>query len=125
MGKPVLMHRQTSYIATNVGDEGGFAPNISTIYEGLDILVEATRIAGYEGKIAFAVDAAASGKRTQVIFVEFYDTNSGNYNLGFKTDTPQWVTPVQLLEMYLDIAKKYPSTAYVGHIYSCLHRGSV
>ncbi len=58
--------------STNVGDEGGFAPNLKSNKEALDILMEAIRKAGYEpGEDVFlALDAASS---------EFYDREKGVY----------------------------------------------
>lgn len=49
-------------LATNVGDEGGFAPNLVENRQALEILVEATGAAGYEvgNQVAFALDVAAS-----------------------------------------------------------------
>jgi enolase len=47
--------------STNVGDEGGFAPNIGDAYEGLELLVQAIAKSGYEGKVKVAMDVAASG----------------------------------------------------------------
>jgi len=49
-------------LSTNVGDEGGFAPNLGANRDALEILMEATESAGYEpGKqVAFALDVAAS-----------------------------------------------------------------
>ena len=46
--------------ATNVGDEGGFAPNIKSNVEGLDILSEAIEKAGYSKEVRIAMDCAAS-----------------------------------------------------------------
>jgi enolase len=46
--------------ATNVGDEGGFAPNVSGATESLDLLVEAIEKAGLTGKISIALDVASS-----------------------------------------------------------------
>jgi len=40
--------------ACNVGDEGGFAPSIQSNYEGVDLLMEAIKISGYEGRCASA-----------------------------------------------------------------------
>lgn len=60
--------------AINVGDEGGFAPNIGTIYEGLDLLMDGIDKAGYAGQVKIALDAAAS---------EFL-TADGLYDLNFK-----------------------------------------
>ena len=49
-------------LATAVGDEGGFAPNLASNREALDLLVEGIRLAGYEPgrQIALALDVAAS-----------------------------------------------------------------
>lgn len=41
--------------ATNVGDEGGFAPNVQSADEALDLLVEAIEKAGYTGKVKIAM----------------------------------------------------------------------
>jgi enolase len=46
--------------ACNVGDEGGFAPNIQTSEEGLELLKAAIDKAGYTGKLFIGMDAAAS-----------------------------------------------------------------
>lgn len=46
--------------ACNVGDEGGFAPNILENDEGLDLLKTAIEKAGYTGKIQIGMDVAAS-----------------------------------------------------------------
>ena len=59
--------------ATNVGDEGGFAPNISKGEDALDLIMEAINSAGYSGQIGIAMDPAAS---------EFYDAEKKVYNLG-------------------------------------------
>ncbi|KAF8963879.1 enolase [Flammula alnicola] len=86
--------------ATNVGDEGGFAPNISTAEEALDLLVLAINQAGYEGKIKIALDAAAS---------EFF--KDGKYDLDFKNPKPdpkKLLSGAQLAALYLDLLKKYP-----------------
>jgi enolase len=42
--------------ATNVGDEGGFAPNVQGAEESLEILTEAIKKAGYEGQVKIALD---------------------------------------------------------------------
>lgn len=62
-----------SFSACNVGDEGGFAPNILDNMEGLDLLVQAIETAGYTGKIKIGMDVAAS---------EF--CKEGKYDLDFK-----------------------------------------
>ncbi|KAG1051017.1 hypothetical protein G6F42_028984 [Rhizopus arrhizus] len=69
--------------ATNVGDEGGFAPNIQKNEEGLELLVQAIEKAGYTGKVKIGMDCAAS---------EFY--KDGKYDLDFKnpdSDKSKWI----------------------------------
>jgi enolase len=80
---------------TALGDEGGFAPNISTPYEALDLLTEAVKNSGYEGKFAFALDAAAS---------DFYNSESKTYEIekGKKIDYKS------LTNYYNDLISKYP-----------------
>ncbi|KAJ0088756.1 hypothetical protein Patl1_32358 [Pistacia atlantica] len=62
--------------ATNVGDEGGFAPNIQENKEGLELLKTAIAKAGYTGKVVIGMDVAAS---------EFYGSDK-TYDLNFKED---------------------------------------
>lgn len=59
--------------ATNVGDEGGFAPSIQDPNEALQLLEDAIKKAGHTGKVDIGMDVAAS---------EFFD--SGKYDLDFK-----------------------------------------
>jgi enolase len=84
-------------LVTSVGDEGGFAPNLKTNDEAVDVIVEAIEAAGYKpGKdIAIALDPAAS---------EFYD--DGKYVMK-KSDGSR-KTPVQMVELYGEWVKKYP-----------------
>jgi enolase len=84
-------------LVTAVGDEGGFAPNLKTNDEAVDVIVEAIKAAGYKpGKdIAIAIDPAAS---------EFYD--NGNY--VFKKSDGSRKTPAQMVELYAEWMKKYP-----------------
>lgn len=63
--------------ACNVGDEGGFAPNIQDAIQGLELLKTAIAKAGYVDKVQIGVDAAAS---------EFFQ--NGKYNLDFKSKSP-------------------------------------
>jgi enolase len=84
-------------LVTAVGDEGGFAPNLKTNDEAVEVIVEAIKTAGYKpGKdIAIALDPAAS---------EFYD--NGNY--VFKKSGGSRKTPAQMVELYGEWVKKYP-----------------
>lgn len=89
-----------SIAAVNVGDEGGFAPNVSGAEESLELLSEAIKKAGYEGKIKIALDVASS---------EFY--KDGKYDLDFKnpnSDPSKWITGVELADLYLGYIKQYP-----------------
>jgi len=85
--------------ATNVGDEGGFAPNVKSAEEALDILTEAINKAGYSGKISICMDVASS---------EFY--KDGKYDLDFKnpeSDKSKWITGKELADVYIGMIKKY------------------
>jgi enolase len=53
--------------ATNVGDEGGFAPSIQDNREGLELLRTAIDKAGYTGKVVIGMDVAASGTTTPTL----------------------------------------------------------
>ncbi|XP_077167455.1 alpha-enolase isoform X2 [Paroedura picta] len=85
--------------ATNVGDEGGFAPNILENKEALELLKTAISKAGYTDKIVLGMDVAAS---------EFY--RDGKYDLDFKSpdDPSRYITPEQLADVYKGFVKSYP-----------------
>eukprot|EP00898_Chlorokybus_atmophyticus_P001570 jgi/Chlat1/2413/Chrsp17S02823 len=86
--------------AVNVGDEGGFAPNISGAEEGLDLLLSSIEAAGYTGKVKIGMDCAAS---------EFY--RDGKYDLDFKNPdatNKQLLTPDEFIETYKGYCSKYP-----------------
>lgn len=88
--------------ATNVGDEGGFAPNIQDNREGLELLKLAIEQAGYTGKVKIAMDVAAS---------EFYKEADKKYDLDFKnpqSDKSKWLSGDQLAELYRQFVKDYP-----------------
>ncbi|KAL6762020.1 enolase [Haematococcus lacustris] len=87
--------------ATNVGDEGGFAPNIASNEEGLHLVNDAIEKAGYTGKVKIGMDVASS---------EFF-TEDKMYDLNFKTvpnDGSQKKTAAQMLDMYREFCTKYP-----------------
>lgn len=60
------------FLATNVGDEGGFAPNINSIYECLELIMEAISQAGHSGLVKIGLDVAASGIEMAVFFTSFF-----------------------------------------------------
>ncbi|EQC41869.1 enolase [Saprolegnia diclina VS20] len=86
--------------ATNVGDEGGFAPNIQSNREGVELLMSAIEKAGYSGKIEIGMDVASS---------EFY-TADGRYDLNFKnkSSTDEPLTGAALGQLYKDLAREFP-----------------
>jgi enolase len=88
--------------ACNVGDEGGFAPNILENKEGLDLLVTAIEQAGYTGKVKIGMDVAAS---------EFWLDEKKVYDLDFKTDNndgSQCKSGEELLGLYKEFCEGYP-----------------
>ena len=83
-------------LATGVGDEGGFAPNLSSNTEGFELIIEAIRKAGYTPGIDvnLAIDVAAS---------EFYQ--DGKYVLKGENRT---LNTEELIEFYEELINKYP-----------------
>ncbi len=84
---------------TSVGDEGGFAPNLRSNEEALELIVEAIEKAGYKpgSQIAIALDVASS---------EMYKAESGLY-LFFKSDKSQ-KTSDEMIDIYENLVNKYP-----------------
>lgn len=93
--KAVLKARGMS---TNVGDEGGFAPNLGSNEEALEVVMEAITKAGFTpGKDIFiALDAAAS---------EFYDEASKKYNFA---STGESRTSEEMVAFWADWCNRYP-----------------
>ncbi|XP_051900500.1 beta-enolase [Pristis pectinata] len=85
--------------ATNVGDEGGFAPNILENNEALELLKSAIEKAGYSDKIVIGMDVAAS---------EFH--RKGQYDLDFKSpdDPSRYISGDKLGELYKSFIQNYP-----------------
>lgn len=86
-------------MSTNVGDEGGFAPNLKSNEEGIQIVIEAIQKAGYSpGKDVFiAMDAATT---------EFYDEKTNMY--VFKKSTGDKLTSSQMVSFWKEWCDKYP-----------------
>ena len=78
--------------ATNVGDEGGYAPTIGTTREALDAMMDAITKAGYKGKIKLGMDAASS---------EFF--KNGKYHIDGKA-----LARKELVDYYKALIKDYP-----------------
>ncbi|MGO1922671.1 MAG: phosphopyruvate hydratase [Jeotgalicoccus sp.] len=84
--------------STAVGDEGGFAPNLKSNEEALEVIGEAVAAAGYElgSDIVLAMDAASS---------EFFNRETGNYELKGEGKT---YSSEELVEWYGELVDKYP-----------------
>lgn len=85
-------------LSTNVGDEGGFAPDLASNEDALKLVMQAIEQAGYEpGKdIVLALDCAST---------EFYDAKKGRYTLESTGDS---LTSDEMVAMWTDWTKRYP-----------------
>src|SRR5690606_33761940 len=85
--------------STNVGDEGGFAPNIGSNEEAVETVLQAIETAGFKPgeDVYIAMDAAAS---------ELYDKKTGLYTFH-KSDNTQMATE-ELVNYWVEWTKKYP-----------------
>ncbi len=96
-------------LSTAVGDEGGFAPNLKSNEEAIELLIEAVGKAGYkigqstasgglgDGHVMIALDPASS---------EFYDTEKGKYI--FKKSSGQELSSEEMASYWEEWTKKYP-----------------
>ncbi len=93
--KKVLKEKK---LATGVGDEGGFAPDLDSNTEGFELIMEAIQRAGYEpGKdVCIAIDVAAS---------EFYEKETNTYHLVGEN---RKLTTDELIDFYQELVEKYP-----------------
>ena len=84
---------------TAVGDEGGFAPNLKSNAEALDVIMEAIEKAGYKpgDEVMLALDPAAS---------EFYDKKKGIYNMAAEAKPEK--SSDDMIAFYEEIVAKYP-----------------
>ncbi len=90
---------QAKGLSTNVGDEGGFAPNIKSNEEAIEVVLKAIEQAGFKpGKDIFiALDPAAS---------EFYDSKTKLYH--FKKSNGKKLKPLEMAAYWTAWTKKYP-----------------
>jgi enolase len=86
-------------LSTNVGDEGGFAPNIKSNEEAIEIVLKAIEKAGFKpgSDVMIALDPAAS---------EFYDSKTKLYT--FKKSSGKKLKPLEMAEYWTNWTKKYP-----------------
>jgi enolase len=103
MGTEVFHHLKAVLkdlkMSTNVGDEGGFAPNFINNEDAIKAVMQAIDKAGYKAgeDIFIAMDAAAS---------EFYNADEKMYH--FKKSTGDKLTSNQMVDFWADWCKKYP-----------------
>lgn len=103
MGTEVFHHLKAVLkkkgMSTNVGDEGGFAPNLESNEEAIKVVLQAIETAGYRPgeDIYIAMDAASS---------EFYDAKSGQY--VFKKSTGDKLSSSDMVSFWADWTRKYP-----------------
>ncbi|MES2567525.1 MAG: phosphopyruvate hydratase [Bacteroidota bacterium] len=103
MGTEIFHHLKSVLksqgLATNVGDEGGFAPNFKNNEEAIISVMQAIEKAGYKAgeDVFIAMDAASS---------EFYNTDEKMYH--FKKSTGDKLTSSQMVDFWADWRKKYP-----------------
>jgi len=86
-------------LSTNVGDEGGFAPNIKSNEEAIEIVISAIEAAGYKPgeDIYIAMDAATT---------EFYDEKTGLYT--FKKSSGKQMSSAEMVAYWTEWVSKYP-----------------
>jgi len=102
MGAEVFGHLKKVLSAkgynTAVGDEGGFAPDLKSNEEALEVIMEAIDKSGYEAgtHIMIALDPASS---------EFYDPDSRTYHLAAEN---RKLTSEELIDYYADLCDRYP-----------------
>jgi len=87
-----ILKKKYGKSAINLGDEGGFAPNINKTKQALDLIMQASELVGYSEKIRIGIDCAAN---------QFY--KNGIYEIEEEEKTS-----LELLEFYKDIANQYP-----------------
>lgn len=85
-------------MSTNVGDEGGFAPNLGSNEQAIEVVIQAVEKAGFSlGKDMYiAIDAAAS---------EFFNADKGLYYFESTGDT---MSPVEMVDYWKSWVNKYP-----------------
>ncbi len=103
MGTEIFHHLKavlkSQKLSTNVGDEGGFAPDLKNNEDAIKLVIQAIEKAGYKPgvDVYIAMDAAAS---------EFYNAEEKMYH--FKKSTGDKLTVDQMVSYWADWCKKYP-----------------
>ena len=86
-------------MSTNVGDEGGFAPNLGSNEEAIEVVLQAIEKAGYKpgADICIALDPASS---------EYYIPEENKYH--FKKSSGEKLTPAEMVDFWKEWVNKYP-----------------
>ena len=93
-------------LSTAVGDEGGFAPNLDSVEDAIEVIITSIEAAGYKpglknngGEVSLALDVASS---------EFYHDNQYIFAKSAKGDTPEKKSSDQMAGYLEDLINKYP-----------------
>ena len=83
---------------TNVGDEGGFAPDLKSNSEAIELLMEAVEKTGYKNgtEVAIALDVASS---------EIFNSETNKYELASEN---RYLTSEEMIEYYVNLCNQYP-----------------
>ena len=83
---------------TNVGDEGGFAPDLKSNTEAIELLMEAVEKTGYKNgtEVAIALDVASS---------EIFNSKTNKYELASEN---KYLTSEEMIEYYVNLCNQYP-----------------
>jgi len=83
---------------TNVGDEGGFAPDLKSNTEAIELLMEAVEKTGYKNgaEVAIALDVASS---------EIFNSETNKYELASEN---RYLTSEEMIEYYVNLCNQYP-----------------
>ena len=87
-----------SGLNTNVGDEGGFAPDLKSNTEAIELLMEAVEKTGYKNgtEVAIALDVASS---------EIFNSETNKYELASEN---RYLTSEEMIEYYVSLCNQYP-----------------
>jgi len=87
-----------SGLNTNVGDEGGFAPDLKSNTEAIELLMEAVEKTGYKNgtEVAIALDVASS---------EIFNSETSKYELASEN---RYLTSEEMIEYYVNLCNQYP-----------------
>lgn len=89
-----LLEKKHGKLSTNFGEDGGFAPPLSSSREAMDLLIEAVEKTGYAEQVVYGLDIAAT---------PLYDTATGMYRFDGRQRTPD-----EMVTSMLELVREYP-----------------